>query len=207
MLLTGVNTWGSTTPVIDDGDLCQNSEHASTAQDLLNKATFLREGVAGKAASFRLRVPLVASLLSSFAFSEANGGFRYLATGAAGRAIFGCPGLPVGYGKIVGYGAKLAGNSATGPGPHTVLPSSMPAVRLYRQAHVAGGAWAAATQVDIITDPSASIAAYDVIHEVSEVIDHTIVTANDYYVVVDGESGGTGGTLGIWAAWVDLAPV
>lgn len=100
----------------------------------------------------------------------------------AGRLRFGMPSLPPGL-KIIDLTAYF--DNTTFGSAHAGLPATLPIVTLYRQTPSAS----TATSVGSQADTSASQAAYDAAHTIVLTLNHTVLSGNDYYVDLTGETG------------------
>jgi hypothetical protein len=196
MLLTGADSWGSTTPVIDDGDLCRNAEHSATAQDLLNKITYLANTLPGVGDTVIQEVELSAGVQlgtdthwwwgNNGNATGSSGGLSWVQTNVGGaRALAFSIRVPP-RGTIKAFRARLRGNVGSGTF-HSALPATMPVLQLLRSP-ANGSAFAI---VDTITDASANVAAYDGAHNLEKTLSspHTIVAGDTYYLRLLGETG------------------
>ncbi len=91
--------------------------------------------------------------------------------------------VPVGI-KLVSIKARLDGGAFTGTS-HASNPNTMPALTLLRQTDGVD------TSVGTQSDTSVNAAAYDVAHDVTLTVNHTILTNTHYFLKLTGESGGT----------------
>jgi hypothetical protein len=95
--------------------------------------------------------------------------------------------LPAGV-KLISATMRYAG-AREALGSHGTLPTTMPLIAAHYQDDLAD------TLIASQSDPSANVAAYDVAHDVTVTLNHTIVgPPRNYYIRIAGEAGGTLGT-------------
>ena len=191
MNVTESPTWSANVPVIDDGDPLSNAEFLATAQALANRTAYLATLVAGAGANKTFSIPLDALFNSSSAFtltlSSGHWWYGHTVASGVGGLYFPLSMLPAGV-KLVSATMRYAG-ARQALGAHGTLPVTMPEIQVVYQDDLND------TVIANAVDPSGTIGAYDLPHDVTVVCNHTIVgPPRNYYVRVTGENGGTLGT-------------
>lgn len=190
--LVEVDTWTGTVTVPADGDTANAASVNGAFQALANRATHLRSRVPGAASSYLVRVPLAAGLFGADWSFSGSGILVQSTVGAGGSlAITWGPQLPQ-TGTITAIRARLDGQS------HVTLPGNMPTLTL-RHVDTSGGG----TIVLSVTDPSASVAAYDVPHTIEAVGSHALAVGS-YQLQFVGENAGGALNNGLRVFWVEI---
>jgi hypothetical protein len=184
-------TWTTPVPLIDDGDPLSNAEFLATAQALANRTAYLATLVAGAGANkqFSVRLDPIINSSSAFTLTLSSQHFWYEHTVASGvgALYFPLEFLPAGI-KLVSATMRYAG-AREALGAHGTLPATMPLIAVHYQDDLND------TQIASQSDPSGSVAVYDLVHDVTVVCNHTIVgPPRNYYIRIAGENGGTLGT-------------
>lgn len=204
--LTEVASWNATIPVIDDGDSCSNAEHGATAQALTNRTAFIATMLPGAPGNktYALRLDPVHNQDSRFSQVLSSNHFSWDQDATSVGGLY----LPL---ERMPVGARLISATMrwTGArtGAHGTLPATMPRIEVTYQDDIAD------TQIATQSDTSASVGAYDVPHDVTVTLNHNIVgmpgTPRQYFIKIEGETGGTIGTAipSLYAVYFTLGPI
>ncbi len=202
MLIPGSASWPVNVRVIDDGDVCSNAEHGASAQDLADRTIALATlmGFNGTVRNLPIALNPVINLSSRFA-QGATPCIDYNQTSVTdgGTLRFLVPTLPIGA-KILGVSAYWGNQNTT-----NVAIGTMPRLQLYRRVNTIGVAFINAigngteATIGTVTDTTAVLATYKLIHAISITGLAQVVGADDEYAIdFRGETGAnstTGGTL------------
>lgn len=206
MIVTESATWSATVPLIDDGDPLSNAEFLATAQALANRTAYLASIVAGAGANKTYTVRFDPIINSSSAFtlilSSQHFWLEHTPATGVGALYFPLELLPPGI-RLVSATMRYAG-AREALGAHGTLPTTMPLIAVHYQDDLND------TQIATQSDPSASVAAYDLVHDVTVTCNHTIVgPPRNYYIRIAGENGGTLGTASpsLYNVAITLGPV
>jgi hypothetical protein len=195
IVLSEADSFDASVTVPAGGDPRTAASVDGAFQSLTNRTKNLRKGVPGIAASYDIIVP---AATTNVMFSVGYGGqlswVFQTSVASAVQLFFPLSRLPP-FGTITAVAALVNGQNpiaiaAAGAAHHAALPATKPTLQLFR-ADPTSGAAGNGTQIGAtITDPSASVALYEVPHYISltgltEVIDTTKV----YTAIVSGETG------------------
>jgi hypothetical protein len=191
-------SWHATIPCIDDGDTCSNAEHGATAQALADNLEWLKLWNQDPRI---VAVPLLPTQNSSSRFSlvHANTSIAYYSqtdTTSAGRLGFPGPSLPIGR-RITQVVAWCMNASSS------ALPATMPTLTLYRSDIAAF----TDSTIGTLTDPTATLAAYKLIHTITLNVNELIQEAHQYAIAFTGEASTNAVPgLALWALRVRCSP-
>jgi hypothetical protein len=183
------DTWTVTVETAADGDAVNGASRLLTAQDLADRSRYLYNRTIGPSGVGIWHVPLGDDLVNTaarWAFSQTSTimGWEQTSVASAGRLRWPIV-LPL-TGRITQVEARVDGNLGSGGGTHAGLPGTMPRLGLDRQDHFGG----TSAQVGVVSDPSASVAAYEVLHSITlSGLSEDIDEHKTWYVYVDGETG------------------
>ncbi len=202
MLIPGSATWPADIPVIDDGDVCSNAEHAATAQANANRAKSLATLIGFDGTVRSLPIPLAPVYNASTRFTQGLTpciDWNQTSVADGGTLRFLVPTLPVGS-KILGASAYWGNQNTT-----NVAIGTMPRLQLQKRVNTVGVAFVNAVgngtelTVGTATDATAVLATYKLIHLISITGLAVVIGEHDEYALdFRGETGAnstTGGTL------------
>ncbi len=170
--------------VPDDALIGSTNVFKELATKLGNRTKYLRERVAGAGSGYSVGVPLCAPVQNtSNRFSSNGQAWLQTDVTSAGTLRFHMP-LPD-FGKMTALTLTVDGGSA-----HGALPATMPRIALIKIAHIVGNASISETTIATLTDASANVAAYELIHTISITgLSETLSVNADWLIVIEGETG------------------
>lgn len=192
IVLTNNDSYDASVSVPAGGDPRTAASVDGAFQALVNRTTNLRKGIPGVAASAAVIMPIALDATLSGQFGLSGAFVVQTSTASAGVVTYTLRRLPA-LGTITALEIWLSGQNppaiaAAGAAHHAALPATKPTFALFKADL---GTNPAAVQIGgTITDPSASVAAYETPHYISitglsEVIDITKI----YQVSFTGETG------------------
>lgn len=183
--LTDLNAFTSPITVPADGDAEAAASVITAFQALANRTANVRSGVQGIASAITARVPLspVYNLVSIFVAQAGATNVWLQTTTGSSEIRFMIPHTVTG--KINSISVRCAGGTGA---QHAALPATMPLLRLLSiDLTTAGGTQ---TVVSSVTDPSASVGAYETVHTLTLAAIAQTISANQEYVIsLAGETG------------------
>lgn len=198
--ITETDTWEANVVGPDDGDAVNALSVRNGLQDLANRTTHIRKGIPGLGAStYAWDVALNSPYNSNQYWKWQLAAQAWVQNDVAAARPLVVPAAVPAYGKIVGYRVRLHGAMLAS---HGGLPATMPNIKLY---------YGDGTSLTLIgsgvNDPSGSLGAYEVSHDVTETgLSHTIGADYRYYFYLSGETGAgsVADTLGLIKATLQI---